>query len=321
MTDLRGRGQSAVAFPEMRKGEVGICVATLIAGCAAPPLPVASWSSPPQARAMIHAQMAWYRAMEEEGHLRQLLNWNDIKDHLSQWEKDPENTPIGYIVSLEGADSLRTLDDLDEAVEQMGLRALGPAHFGAGRYALGHNESGPLSKKGRELVRKMDEVDIILDVTHLCEETFWDVLELFEGTLWASHHNCRALVDHPRQLSDEQIKALAERKAVIGVSFDVWMTVRGWDRAKSNPVDFGANLSALADHVDHVCQLLGTASHTGIGSDLDGGFGADQCPMDLDTIADIQKFHQTLEGRGYTEAEVEGIFHGNFLSLLKKAWS
>ena len=130
MTDLRGRGLGTVAFPEMKKGDVGICVATLIGGCMKPAPPVATWNSPEQARAMTHAQMAWYRAMEEEGDLKQLLDWTDIEEHLATWETDSENAPVGYILSLEGADSLRTIDDLEYAVETNGLRALGPAHFG-----------------------------------------------------------------------------------------------------------------------------------------------------------------------------------------------
>ena len=322
MTDLKGRAANTVAFPEMRKANMGICVATLIGGCMKPTISVACWKSPPQAWAMTQGQVAWYRAMEEDGQMRQLLTWPDIESHLAEWNAAPDKTPIGYILSLEGTDSFRTLDDLDHAVETNGLRAIGPAHYGAGRYALGHDQSGPLSEKGKELVRKMDQHDLILDVTHLCDETFWDVLELYEGRVWASHHNCRALVDDPRQLSDEQIKALAERDAVIGHAFDIWMVVPNWERKKSKHSDFSnANMQGLADHVDHVAQLLGTTRHSGIGTDLDGGFGREQSPEDLDTIADLTIFCEILEKRGYTEEDLNGIFHGNFLRFLKEAWS
>ncbi|MEQ1843660.1 MAG: membrane dipeptidase, partial [Verrucomicrobiales bacterium] len=319
MSDLRGRAQSTVSFPAMRKGNVGICVATIIAGCMKPALPIVSWNSPAQARAMTHAQIAWYRAMEDDRHLRQLRSVSEINRHIQEWTTDPKTCPIGYLLSLEGADSLRTLEDLEEAVAIHGLRAIGPAHFGVGRYALGHNEKGPLSAKGKELIRKVEELGIVLDVTHLCDESFWDALEIFHGPVWASHHNCRALVNNPRQLSDDQIKALAARDSVIGVSFDVWMTVPGWDRATSRHADHQADLSALADHVDHVCQLLGTARHSGIGSDLDGGFGRSQSPQDLDSIADIQRFRRILEKRGYSKSDLEGIFYGNFLRVLRTA--
>jgi len=321
MTDLAGRGCGTVSLPEMRKAGIGLCVATQIAGCMKPAGPVGTCDSPEEAWAITQEQLAWYRAMEAEGKMRQVCSWQAIEAHLEDWNADPENTPIGYILSLEGADSIRQLDDLETAYEY-GLRALGPAHYGKGRYALGHDEDGPLSPKGRELLRKMDSLGIILDVTHLCDKTFWEAMNLYQGPVWASHHNCRAIVDNPRQLADDQIKGLAERGAVIGLAFDAWMVTPGWKRGSTTNEDLPhANLEAAADHVDHVCQLLGTSSHTGIGSDLDGGFGNEQTPADMDTISDLLKFHAILEGRGYSRDDLKAIFYGNFLRFLKNAWN
>jgi membrane dipeptidase len=321
MTDLKGRERNTVTFPEMRKAGIGICVATQLAGCMKPPAPVGAWNSPAQAWAMTQGQLAWYRAMEDDNQLRQIRSWPELESHLAEWKADPDQTPIGYILSLEGADSIRDLSQLERS-HQQGLRALGPAHYGKGRYALGHDELGPLAQAGRDLIREMDRLGIILDVTHLCEPTFWEALDLYQGPVWASHHNCRALVDDPRQLSDDQIKALAERDAVIGVAFDVWMVVPNWKRKVTKHADIPtANLNALADHVDHICQLLGTSRHTGIGTDLDGGFGNEQTPSDLDTIADLKTFFEILERRGYSQSDLEGIAHGNFLSLLKRVWT
>ncbi len=320
MTDLGGRGRGTVAFPEMRQAGVGICVATQLAGCMKPAGPVGAWNSPEQAWAMTQGQLAWYRAMERDGQLRQIRSLPELRQHLTHWKADPEGTPIGYILSLEGADSIRDLHDLEHAYGQ-GLRALGPAHYGIGRYALGHDQQGGLPAIGRQLLQEMDRLGIILDVTHLCEQTFWEALDVYSGHVWASHHNCRALVDDPRQLSDEQIQALAARAAVIGVAFDVWMIARNWQRGTTRHADVkGADLSGLADHVDHVCQLLGTAAHTGIGTDLDGGFGTEQTPSDLDTICDLEKFVAILEGRGYSADDLQAICHGNFLALLERAW-
>jgi membrane dipeptidase len=321
MTDLKGRGNGTVSFPEMRKAGIGLCVATQLAGCMKPAGPIASWNSPAQARAMTQAQLAWYRAMEDDGELQQVSFWPEVEAHLEAWHADPENTPIGYILSLEGADSLRTLDDLNTSYDQ-GLRALGPAHYGVGRYAFGHDCDGPLSDQGRELLRKMDELGIILDATHLCDQTFWQALDLFQGPIWASHHNCRTLVDDPRQLADEQIKALADRGAVIGIAFDVWMVVPGWTRGVTTRADKpNANLEAVADHVDHYCQLLGNARHVGIGTDLDGGYGTEQTPAGLDTIADLTSFRSVLSRRGFSEEDLDAIFHENFLNFLKRAWT
>jgi membrane dipeptidase len=320
MTDLAGRGRGTVSLPEMRKAGIGLCVATQIAGCMKPAGPVGAWENPDQAWEMTRQQLDWYHAMEEEGELKQIRSWSQIKAHMKAWKEDPKNTPIGYILSLEGADSIRTLNDLSTAYEY-GLRAVGPAHYGKGRYALGHDEAGPLPGEGKDLLREMDRLGMILDVTHLCEQSFWEALDLYQGPIWASHHNCRSLVDNPRQLNDDQIKALGDRGAVIGMAFDVWMVVPGWQRGSTTQEDRpDANLEAAADHIDHVCQLLGTSIHTGIGTDLDGGFGNEQAPKGMDTIADLGKFRQVLESRGYSSTALEGIFSGNFLRFLETSW-
>ena len=259
--------------------------------------------------------------MEADGQLKQIVDLAGLEQQLLEWEASPSDTPIGYILSLEGADSLRTLDDLSLAHTD-GLRALGPAHYGIGRYALGHDCKGGLSEMGRSLLGEMDQLEMILDVTHLAEQTFWDALDLYAGSVWASHHNCRSLVDDPRQLSDRQIRELASRGAVIGVALDVWMMVPKWERGISSHANRNdANFAALADHVDHIVQLLGTADHVGIGTDLDGGYGTEQSPSDLDTISDLRVFLNILRHRGYDEAAIEGICHGNFVNFLRRHWS
>jgi len=321
LSDLKGRGAGTVAFPEMRRGDVGLCVATLLAGCMKPAGPVGAWESPEQAWAMTQGQLAWYRAMEADGQLKQIVDLEGLETHFNHWAQAAADTPIGYILSLEGADSLRTLDDLSDAYTN-GLRALGPAHYGVGRYALGHDCEGSLSSAGKSLLSEMDQLGMILDVTHLAEQTFWDALDHYSGSVWASHHNCRALVDDPRQLTDMQIRELAARGAVIGVALDVWMMVPNWKRGVSNHLNHaGADFRALADHVDHMVQLLGNASHIGIGTDLDGGYGTEQSPSDLDTIADLNVFLEILRSRGYEEEAIQGICHLNFIRFLREHWS
>ena len=161
---------------------------------------------------------------------------------------------------------------------------------------------------------------MILDATHLCDDSFWEALDHFRGTVWASHNNCRALVDHNRQFSDDQIRELIRRDAVIGGVLDAWMMVPGWVRGKSTPRGMNCTLNVLIDHLDHVCQVAGNALHIGIGSDLDGAFGREQCPDDIDTIADLQKLTSLLSARGYSDADIENVMHGNWLRLLRKAW-
>ena len=313
-TDLQGRGNGTVTFPEMREGGIGICVATQLAGCMKPAAPVGSWESPHQAWAMTQAQLAWYKAMEEEGELRQILTSDSLEEHLKEWELDSFNTPIGFILSLEGADSLIDISYLERAYNY-GLRAIGLSHFGAGRYALGHDCDGPLSDSGKELLKELGRLQMILDVTHLSEPSFWQVIDTFEGPIWASHHNCRALVNDPRQLSDEQIQALIQRGAIIGSAFDAWMLSPEWVRGKSTPDKTNVRISNVVDHIDHVCQIAGNSKHSGIGSDLDGGFGTEQSPADLNSIADVASIATILLDRGYSESDVISIMHGNFVQF------
>ena len=128
-------------------------------------------------------------------------------------------------------------------------------------------------------------------------------------------------MNDPRQFTDEQIRLLIERDAVLGAVFDAWMMVPGWIKGTSTPESTGVTIAHIADHIDHICQLAGNTRHVGIGSDLDGGFGKEQSPLDLDTIADLQSIEGILKGRGYTDADLSALFHGNFLRVLRKAWS
>jgi membrane dipeptidase len=227
--------------------------------------------------------------------------------------------PVGYILSLEGADSLVSLQHLEIAYDY-GLRAVGPAHYGPGRYANGTDASGKMSREGIALLRKMDELNIILDATHLCDDAFWQAMDFFQGHVWASHNNCRSLVDHNRQFSDEQIRALISRVAVIGAAFDAWMLVPGWERGRSRPRQMNCSMERAIDHIDHICQLAGNSLHVGIGSDLDGAFGNEQCPYDLDTIADLQNLPALFSERGYSEKDISQIMHGNWIRFLMNAW-
>ena len=322
LTDKPDRGRGTVTLPEMRRGQVGICVATQIAHCVEQSNPaLTAWNTPEAAWAHSQGQLAWYRVMEEAGEMVQVSDLESLDEHVQRWAKSgEEDPPVGFILSLEGADSILTLPYLERAYEY-GLRALGPAHFGEGRYAAGTGREEGLTAAGRELVKEMDRLGIILDVTHLTDRGFWEALDLHRGPVWASHNNCRALVPHQRQLNDEQIRALLDRGGVIGTVLDAWMLEPGWIRHQSTPAGTGLKMEQPVDHIDHICQLAGTARHCMIGSDLDGGFGRNQTPADLDTIADLQKLGPILAGRGYSQEDVEGIFHGNLLRFLHRAWA
>jgi membrane dipeptidase len=320
MTDKPDRGLGTVSFGELRRGGIGLVVATQIARFVAPGNPLPGWHSQEQAWAMTQAQLAWYREMEARGELVQIRDRASLDAHVNRWEASTDDArPIGYILSLEGADSIVTLRHLERAYEA-GLRAVGPGHYGPGVYAQGTNATGDLGPRGRELLQEIARLGIILDVTHLCDDSLRDAFDHYDGPLWASHSNCRALVPHNRQLSDDHIREIVRRGGVIGAAFDAWMLVPGWDRARSSPRQDGVSLATVVDHIDHICQIAGSARHCGLGTDLDGAFGREQCPYDVETIADLSRLPGLLASRGYSADDVAAIGSGNFLRLLRSVW-
>lgn len=321
MNDKPDRGRATVSFPDLRKGNIGIVVATQIARFVKPDSLIPGWNSPQQAWAQTQAQVAWYKCMEEEGEIVAITNRESLQKHIALWNDGTPNDkkPIGYILSLEGADSIVDISYLEKAYDY-GLRAIGPAHYGPGRYANGTDSTGKMDEKGIELLKEMERLNIILDATHLCDDAFWQALDHYSGPVWASHNNCRSLVNHNRQYDDEQIKELINRGAVIGGALDAWMLVPDWRRGVSTPLNMQCNLETVFKHMDHICQLAGNALHIGIGSDLDGAFGTEQCPYDLDTIADLQKLVSVFRDHGYSEDDLKNIFHQNWINFLMKNW-
>lgn len=342
LTDKPDRGKGTVSLPALREGGIGLVVATQIARYVSPVNPLPGWHSKWQAWAQTQGQLAWYKAMEEAGEMVMIRDLAGLERHLELWTggkgmgggsggeerrgsggEDRGGSggalPVGYVLSLEGADSIVRPDYLQRAYEY-GLRAIGPAHYGPGRYANGTDSSGGLSRDGKDLLREMRRLNMILDATHLCDDAFWEAMEIYDGPVWASHNNCRALVDHNRQFSDGMIKALIEKGAVIGGALDAWMMVPGWVRGESDPRVMGCNLEKVIDHLDHICQLAGNALHVGIGTDLDGAFGKEQCPYDIDSIADLGGMAGLLARRGYGVEDIENVLHGNWLRFLRKAW-
>ena len=320
LTDKVDRGKGTVSLPEMRRGQVGLCVATQIARYVTPGNPLPGWHSPAQAWAHTQGQLAWYRAMDDAGEMVAIADVKGLDRHLRRWEARPNAAPVGYVLSLEGADSLITPAYVERAYAN-GLRAIGPAHYGPGTYAQGTNATGGLGPPGRELLAEMDRLRLILDVTHLCDDSLREALDHFRGPVWASHSNCRALVPHHRQFSDAQLRELLGRGAIIGAAFDAWMLVPDWVRGLTTPHEAGLTLRQVVDHMDHICQLAGNARHVAIGSDLDGAFGTEQTPADVDTIADLARLPALLRTRGYSEDDVAQIAHGNLVRFLREAWA
>jgi membrane dipeptidase len=318
----KSRGENTVSFPALRRGNIGLFIATLLPRLHRPGLMPAfqRYDSMESAYAATMGQLAYYQTLTDSGYLRWIKDANSLTQHVEGWLANPEKQPLGFILSMEGADAVLSPQQVQHWWDA-GLRIIGPAHYGVSPYAHGTGTEGGLFEQGPALLREMQRVGMILDVTHLSDQCFDEALDLYGGPVLASHHNCRTLVPDQRQLSDDQIRRLISRGAVIGAALDTWMLVPGWVRGKTLPAEVGVSLATVVDHIDHICQLAGNCKHVALGTDLDGGFGREQSPMDLDTIADIQNFVGLLRQRGYAEEAIRDILYGNWVRFFREAWS
>jgi len=326
-----GRALGTVALPEMRAGRVALSFATLLARATGRPSPHIDYATPQQAFAIARGQLAYYRALEQSEQAQVITRASELDAHLSRWagwesaaasgpDAHDNPPPLGFVILMEGADPIRDAGQLGDW-QAAGLRILGLTHYGVGRYAGGTATDAGLARECLTLLREMERLGIILDLTHCSDASFWQALAHYDGPVLASHNNCRALVPHQRQFSDDQIRAILERDGVIGAVMDVWMLQPGWSIGRDNNLAHPqVGLAAVVDHIDHVCQLAGDSAHAALGSDLDGGFGREASPCDLDTIADLQKLHGLLLQRGYSEPDVAAILHGNWIRLLRQVW-
>lgn len=320
----KGRGLGTVALPELRQGRVAVCFATILARSTGRPVPHIDYWHIAQAHGAGMSHIAYYRALEQLGYATIITDRIGLDAHIARWEAwervGGEPPPIGFVISMEGADPILAPDRLEEWYAA-GLRLLGLAHYGPCRYAGGTGEEYGLTDLGRAILSGMRRHNIALDLTHLSDAAFWEALEAYDGPVLASHHNCRALVPHQRQLTDDQIRAIAARDGVIGAACDAWMLATGWLAGdRPDPRNPPVRLADVVNHIDHVCQITGSSRHAAIGSDLDGGFGREQSPEDLDTIADLQRIAGLLADRGYAATDVAAIMYGNWLHFLRRAW-
>ena len=322
-TDIKGRALCTVTFPEMKRARIPVCVATVLARSGPDAVHRLGFKRADIDYATQHiayshciGSLGYYRLLESQGHLKIIRTRGELTAHWKAWEANPDGTPLGIILSMEGADPIVNPEQAEHWFG-LGLRAVGPAHYGRSHYAYGTATDGRLTPAGVELLKQFMRVGMILDVTHLSDQSFWHAMEVYTGPMLASHHNLRHLVPGDRQLTDEQVKELIKRDAVIGSAFDAWMMYPGWVRGKTQPDVVG--LEAIVDHMDRICQFAGNARNVALGTDLDGGYGTEQTPRDLDTITDVHKLEDILARRGYSSADIDGIFFGNWLRFFGSA--
>ena len=317
-------GDSLIGWPDYQRGRVAIVFSTLFAA----PLRTKSgdwdkavYSSHEEAHRVYWDQLQLYHRLTDSKpeYFRLILSTGDLRAHLDEWRSSGEGKhPVGLIPLMEGADGIRSADELDEWYSQ-GLRLIGLSWAGT-RYAGGTREPGPLTEEGRRLVKAMANFNFTLDLSHMDEQSALEALDLYEGPIIASHANCLALLPNfptNRHLSDRVIRGVLERDGVIGIIPLNSFLKTGWSLAKESRRE-EVPLEVVAAHMDHVCQLAGDARHVGIGSDFDGGFGVQSVPPEIDTVADLQKLVPLLTGRGYSDADAANILGGNWLNFLEK---
>lgn len=322
MTDHRGRGRATISLPELRRGGVAVCLATVLSRAKPESRLAAGFTR----RALDHenqlhasavgvAQAEYYRLLAEAGEVTPIRTASELAAHMTAWRANP-NGPVGLILAMEGADPIVSPSQAGEWFAR-GLRCVGLAHYGPHPYATGTGFNGPITPAGRQLLAEFERLGMIVDLTHCAEPGFFETLDGFGGRVLASHNMCRALVPGDRQFSDDQLRALIGRDAIIGMAFDAWMLLPGY-KAGETPRE-STSFANVADHVDHICQLAGNTRHVSIGSDLDGGYGNEQTPREMDTIADLQRLADVLRTRGYSDADCDAIFSGNALRFLAEA--
>jgi membrane dipeptidase len=311
----KGRAAGTVGFPDLRAGEIGLVFATVIARKNHGQNSGIDFRTHEIAFAQAQGQLAYYQELERQGIIRLIRTRDDLAAWRAAWEADPAGAPFGFVLLMEGADPIVAPEQVRLWWDD-GLRMVGLAHYGPSAYAFGTGSAGPLTTKGRELLRVMDELRMMLDVSHLTDVSFHEALDRFQGPVLASHSNCRVLVPGDRQLDDAMIRRMIERDGVIGAVMDAWMLQPDWVRGETTNENL--TLEAVVDQIDHVCQLAGNCRHAAIGTDLDGGYGIEQTPKDLDTIADVQKIPDLLRTRGYEDGDIAAVMHGNWMRMLER---
>ncbi len=302
-------GTPTVGLPDFLAGNIRVVFGTIYVSKASPTsTSTKTYRTPEQAELLGQEQLAYYALLAADPRVSLIVNRDDLHHVI----ESPEPR-LGIVLLMEGADPIVTPQDAHTWYDG-GVRIIGPA-WSQTRYSGGTGKPGPLTDLGKDLMREMTSEGFILDVSHMAEASFWQALDLFDGTVIASHSNTRKFVPTDRQLSDEMILALVKRDGVIGSVFFNQFLKHEWRKAGGVKADVTFN--TVIDHMKHICDLAGSARHCGIGTDFDGGFGMEATPREIDTAADLQKFGSALASAGFKDEEISGIMGGNWLRILE----
>jgi membrane dipeptidase len=309
-------GLCMLGLPEWLSGGVAVICGTIFASPArrGQPTKPYQYTTADEAHALALAQLGFYHRLAGDDKQIALIGSRvDLQSVLASW--DDANPQVGILLLMEGADPIREPAEAEFWFAR-GVRLVGPAWLSGSRYAGGDSAPGPLTDAGRELLRVLAGLGMILDLSHLADESFFEALDRFEGRIVATHANPRARVPGARQLSDAMIRRLAERDGVMGIVPYNRFLRPGWTHG--DPKD-DVTVADVAAAIDHACQVVGDAAHVGLGSDFDGGFGAASAPAEIDTVADLGRIGPALGEMGYGEEDIAAILGGNWLRVLRAA--
>ena len=320
--------EAFASLPEMRRAGVAVALMKFTIRRFREGSIVPGYRSAEAAYGAARGELAYYRMLERRGEGVVLTTGPGLSRHMATWEQteDRNGLPVGFVLGMEGADPILEPEEVHEWWDD-GVRVVSLSHYGVSSYSHGTGTSGGLLPPAEQLLREMKRCGMLLDLTHIADESFWEALEIYSGPVLASHQNCRALAPGQRQFTDDQLEAVIERGGVIGASMDTWMLepsgIIDWSRSGEFPrrdhfPREAVTLEHLADHIDHVCQLAGNAGHAAIGGDTDGQGGTDGAPYEIDTVDDYHKLEPILERRGYSQDDIAAIMYRNWQRFYEK---
>ncbi|MEL7474490.1 MAG: membrane dipeptidase, partial [Planctomycetota bacterium] len=232
--------------------------------------------------------------------------------------------PLTLGVLVECADPIESPEQLEPWLD-LGVVAVGLSWWHGGRYAAGNgvepgSKGDGLTDLGRALVERLDEAGVVHDLSHLSQLATEQLLEASDAPVVATHSNARSLLpgssarDAQRHLDDATIREIARRGGVIGINlYSRFLSPELWDRARPGR----ASIDDVCAHADHIAEVAGERSFVGLGSDADGGFGADRLPEGIDRPRDYERVAEALRDRGWSDEEVAGFRGGNW----RRFWS
>ena len=327
-TLIPGRaGNTLLGWPDYQTGQVALIFGTLFLSprrFQGGAWEVQTYQTTQEAAELYRGQIDFYRRLcdDHPDHFGLVQTRQELAEILAPWAESraefPESThKVGILISMEGAEGIRHPNEMEEYWE-LGVRAAGPVWAGT-RFCGGTFEPGSFTSEGFELLEVMADLGYILDVAHMNEHSVLQALDAYSGTVIASHANARALLKGfpgERHLSDIAIRRIAEHGGVIGVLPFNKFLLPGWSETDDRHL---VTLETLAAHIDHICQLTGSAAHVALGTDFDGGFGWPAVPEEIDTIADMPRLESVLQQRGYSEKDISAVFHGNWQRILESS--